>query len=147
MHYSTKNYPPDLGLSCSFRQWRADSHCHHLHGYALGFRFRFVAKYLDANGWVVDFGGLKRLKAELTDRFDHRLVIAGDDPQLELFKELDKQNAAKIRIVERVGVESFAQEMFHVASSLVDNERVWCVSCECYEHDANSAIYEKGIRP
>ena len=39
MYQSTKTYGNDVGLSCTFRQWKADSHCNKLHGYSLGFRF------------------------------------------------------------------------------------------------------------
>ena len=36
IHRATKTYGHDLGLSVAFRQWRADSHCRYLHGYAIG---------------------------------------------------------------------------------------------------------------
>ena len=44
MYQSTKTYGNDVGLSCTFRQWKADSHCNKLHGYSLGFRFVFEAQ-------------------------------------------------------------------------------------------------------
>ena len=53
---STKTYGHDLGFSAAFRQWRADSHCKYIHGYALAFRFEFEADELDVRNWVVDFG-------------------------------------------------------------------------------------------
>ena len=37
MYRSTKTYGNERGLSCAFRQWRADSHCNLIHGYSLGF--------------------------------------------------------------------------------------------------------------
>jgi 6-pyruvoyltetrahydropterin/6-carboxytetrahydropterin synthase len=147
MYYSTKNYPPSLGLSACFRQHGADSHCHLLHGYSLGFRFKFAATTLDRNGWVVDFGGLKKLKEELVLRFDHRLLVAYDDPYREQLLDLHGFGIANVAVVERTGCEAFAAQMFHFASSLVNDGRVECVSCECYEHDANSALYEKGQKP
>jgi 6-pyruvoyltetrahydropterin/6-carboxytetrahydropterin synthase len=55
----TKSYPHELGLSCVFRQHRAESHCKLLHGYALAFTFVFGCTGTDENGWVFDFGGLK----------------------------------------------------------------------------------------
>jgi 6-pyruvoyltetrahydropterin/6-carboxytetrahydropterin synthase len=143
MYYSTKNYPPSLGLSAVFRQWRADSHCRRLHGYALGFRFRFAATSLDENGWVVDFGGLKKLKEVLVDQFDHRVLVARDDPQMELLLQLSEFDVASINVVERTGCEAFASWMFGVASAIVNDGRVRVISCECYEHEANSAIYEE----
>jgi 6-pyruvoyltetrahydropterin/6-carboxytetrahydropterin synthase len=143
MYYSTKNYPPSSGFSCVFRQWQADSHCKFLHGYALGFRFKFAAKHLDKNGWVMDFGGLKALKEALVERFDHRLVIAEDDPFLMDLKALHHMKAADVFVMHKVGCEAFARHMFGVASELLDTDRVRVVSCECYEHEGNSAIYEE----
>ena len=36
MNYkSTKTFGHNLGLSCAFRQWKADSHCHFIHVYAV----------------------------------------------------------------------------------------------------------------
>ena len=70
-HYSTKTYGHNIGLSAVFRQPHADhSHCRFLHGYSLGFKFKFACNELDNKNWVVDFGGLKPLKKWLEDSFD-----------------------------------------------------------------------------
>ena len=91
-YYSTKTYGHNIGLSAVFRQPNADhSHCHLLHGYSLAFRFTFGCNDLDNKNWAVDFGGLKPLKAWLEDKFDHKLALDKNDPQLERLKELEKQ--------------------------------------------------------
>lgn len=146
---STKTYGADQGLSCAFRQWRADSHCRLLHGYALAFRFVFGAEELDAKGWVVDFGGLKILKAALVSEFDHTTAVAGDDPQMDSFLELYKLNMIDLRVFsDGVGCEKFAKEAFFHAQRIVvhmnraeGGNRVHVLSCECMEHAGNSAIY------
>lgn len=46
-YLSTKTYGHEVGLSATFRQWRAKSHCRLLHGYSLSFRFEFEANTLD----------------------------------------------------------------------------------------------------
>ena len=80
-HYSTKHYGHNIGLSAVFRQPNADhSHCHFLHGYSLAFTFTFGCDKLDNKNWAVDFGGLKPLKAWLTDSFDHKLCLDVNDP-------------------------------------------------------------------
>ncbi|WP_225145649.1 MULTISPECIES: 6-carboxytetrahydropterin synthase [unclassified Bradyrhizobium] len=86
-YLSTKTYGHETGLSATFRQWRALSHCRLLHGYSLSFRFEFEADTLDDKNWVVDFGGLKELKAILEHTFDHKTVVAADNPELEWFQE------------------------------------------------------------
>ncbi len=142
---STKTYFPENGLSVCFRQWKAESHCHLLHGYALGFRFTFQATHLDARNWVVDFGGLKELKNKLEQFFDHKLVVAADDPQVEDFRRLAAFDMASVIVLATVGCEAFAKVGFDLASAIVNNERVRVVSCECFEHGANSAIYEESF--
>ena len=62
----TKTYGNERGLSCAFRQWRADSHCNLIHGYSLGFRFVFEAAQLDDRNWVYDFGNLGFVKEFLS---------------------------------------------------------------------------------
>jgi 6-pyruvoyltetrahydropterin/6-carboxytetrahydropterin synthase len=142
---STKTYGHELGLSACFRQWRADSHCRLLHGYALAFTFTFEADELDLRNWVVDFGSLKSLKGFLEDHFDHKMLVAEDDPALEEFERLSRLGLASIRILPAVGCEAFAEYIGEVADLwLYDNgykPRVRLVSCECREHGANSAIW------
>ena len=62
-----KTYGNETGLSCAFRQWRADSHCNLIHGYALGFEITFEADKLDDRNWVIDFGDLGVLKKMLKE--------------------------------------------------------------------------------
>ncbi len=139
---STKTYGHELGLSCCFRQWRADhSHCSLLHGYALAVRIEFAADELDHRNWVQDFGGLKEVKNYLQDTFDHKVVVAADDPEMFTFGRLQEMGLAEIRVMERVGCEAFAEAIFKTVESIIDSDRVSVASVEVKEHGANSAIY------
>lgn len=149
-YQSTKRYGHEVGLSCAFRQWRADSHCNQLHGYALAFKFVFECDVLDDKNWAVDFGGLKAIKRALEYHFDHTTVIATDDPLLEKFRALHDAGGLTLRELEAVGCEKFAQFAYNMADSWLRqefplNERrrrgLRVVSCEVSEHGANSAIY------
>lgn len=146
VYQSTKTYGHELGFSACFRQHRADSHCRFLHGYALAFVFVFEADELDHRNWVVDFGGLKHLKQQLQLFFDHKLLVAEDDPHLELFASLQDLGAAELMIVPAVGCEAFAKMAWIMAGNTLRREgwdtRVRVVSCEVREHGANSAIYK-----
>lgn len=147
MYQSTKTYGHDVGISCAFRQWRATSHCNKLHGYALSFKFVFQADVLDGRNWVVDFGGLKVLKRRLLEQFDHKTVIADDDPKLSDFLYMDSIGVLDINVVPHVGCEAFAKHAYKMASDWLQeqglSERVTLVSCEVSEHGANSALYGK----
>jgi 6-pyruvoyltetrahydropterin/6-carboxytetrahydropterin synthase len=146
MYQSTKII--ELG-SCAFRQPNAKSHCRHLHGYRLVAKLWFASEALDENNWVMDFGGLKNLKAILEHTFDHTLVVDAKDPQLELFRQLAAADAAKIVIMDDgVGIEKFAKKVYDIANNFVltnTNSRVWVTKVEVWEHEKNSAIYTSAI--
>ena len=144
-HFSTKTYGHNIGLSAVFRQPHADhSHCRFLHGYSLQFKFVFGTNDLDHRNWAVDFGGLKPLKKWLEDTFDHKTVIDREDPFLYKFAELENMGLAEITVLDGVGAEKFAEHACKFADKLIreaTDNRCYCVSCECSEHGANSAIY------
>jgi 6-pyruvoyltetrahydropterin/6-carboxytetrahydropterin synthase len=144
MYRVTKHYGHELGLSCVFRQWRADSHCAQLHGYALAFTFVFEANELDTRGWVVDFGALGQLKSWLQGAFDHVILVAQDDPCKQDILGL-KEGIATVMQVPATGCEAFALMAYERAKYILEqkglNIRVRVVSCTVHEHGANSATY------
>lgn len=157
MHYVTKTYGHDLGLAATFRQHRAKSHCRFLHGYALSFRLKFGAQELDENGWVIDFGSLKPLKEYLVNTFDHKLLVAQDDPMAstlvalgrshpELYNGGGQVQLADVLIVEAVGCEAFARMVFFTAQGMLEalglSGRVKLLEVEVREHGANGASYD-----
>lgn len=142
-YISTKSYR-HLG-PVAYRQWRADSHCNLIHGYALSFHFEFEAEDLDARNWVVDFGGLKPLKALLEDWFDHTLLVAQDDPQHDELVRLGELGLAKITEVEKTGCEGIAQFLYEYVNTIFlpswePGQRVWCCKVEVRETDSNMAM-------
>ena len=144
-YISTKTYK-QIG-PVAYRQWRADSHCNLIHGYALSFHFEFEADTLDARNWVTDFGGLKPLKSVLEDWFDHTLLVAQDDPMREHLLELGRLKLAKITEVEKTGCEGIADFLYEYINTILlpsfgasEAERVWCSKVEVRETDANMAM-------
>ena len=152
MFQSTKIFD---GFSCCFRQWKATTtHCRFLHGYGVSFKVTFAGK-LDKRNWVWDFGGMKRAKtlidsmqpkAWMDYMFDHTVLIAEDDPQLNSFLLMDKAKVAQVRIVPATGAEKFAEYIFHKLNNFVKTEtkeRVTVKSVEFMEHNKNTAIYSE----
>lgn len=142
---STKTFGHNLGLSAAFRQWRAESHCRLVHGYALEIRIEFEAEELDVRNWAVDFGSLKGLKALLENTFDHKTLVAEDDPELAWFEEADKRGILDLVVVPATGCERFA-EMIFKATEIWLKDAGYAPRCkvalvEVREHGANSAIY------
>ena len=143
-----KNYGHNEGWSCTFRQHRAESHCRFIHGYSLGFELTFECSDLDAHNWCIDFGALKPVKAWLQDMFDHKTLVASDDPQLESFKDMAKRGIIRMIQVEAVGCEMFARMVYeHVQTYLIRTKhapRVRLASVRVSEHSGNSAVYIGG---
>ena len=143
--YSGKTYTHATGHSCAFRQWRADSHCNLIHGYALQFEFTFGCDELDERNWAVDFGGLKPLKEWLKHMFDHTYLVARDDPEMETVQMLNDKGLIDMRVVDATGCERFAEMAFDEANEIVkviSNGRCWVQKVTVKEHDANSATCE-----
>lgn len=136
----------ELG-SCAFRQWRAEgTHCKYVHGYRLMAKFWFGCQGLDDKNWVINFGGLKEVKKVLQDQFDHTLCIAQDDPLLEEFKKLDEQDGCQLRIMDGVGIEKTAEWCHKTVDPMIRKMsvgRCWVTKVEVWEHELNSAIYER----
>lgn len=149
MYYSKKDFGNDRGLSCCFRQWRAThSHCSQLHGYSIGVKFVFTCDELDDKGWVFDFGAFKPIKAFLEETFDHTVLVARDDPELQTYMAMNK--ICKVVVLEHVGCEAFAKYIYDNTTALIKsiqsvdptiNPTAYLRSVEVYEHGANSAVY------
>ena len=105
--FSGKTYTHATGHSCAFRQWRADTHCNLIHGYALQFEFTFGGESLDDRNWVVDFGDLGELKKWLKEMFDHTYLVAHDDPEMETVQMLQDKGLIDMRLVPATGCERF----------------------------------------
>lgn len=140
MYSITKKFD---GFSCVFRQWRADSHCKYLHGYDPSITVKLNCNTLNDKKWVYDFAGFKQFKKWLADLLDHTVIVAQDDPQITLFKDLCTKNLLiQLRIVEHIGAESFAKLIYEELQSnfLKDFDGV-IEYVEFAEHEKNSARY------
>lgn len=161
MYKVTKKYGHECGLSATFRQWRAKSHCRFMHGYALSFELVFQANdnSLDENGWVYNFGALKPMKAWLENMFDHKTLVAEDDPALAFFQQMAMDAPGyvsdrdwnihppliQLNVVEKTGCEAFAKmvydQMLSFLSAAGEGQRVQLTDVTCAEHAGNSATY------
>jgi 6-pyruvoyltetrahydropterin/6-carboxytetrahydropterin synthase len=104
----------------------------------------------------MDFGGLKPVKKFLEDTFDHKTIVAVDDPELGALQALE---CMSLTVLPRVGCEAFAEHIglwvqdwlthqlwnYNVRRTPGGQEyrvnRVNLHHCEVREHGANSAIW------
>ncbi len=142
---STKKLGP---ISVGHRQWRDNGHCAWVHGYGRYIQFTFEGD-LDERQWVMDFGDLKDVKQWLEDQWDHRVMIASDDPQLEKLKEMHALNIMNINVMDvdkgwGPGIEASCKFVYDHVQPLIDQKtdgRVKLTKVEIWEHERNSAVY------
>ena len=108
----------------------------------LEFEFVFGTHELDEKNWVVDFGSLKELEGWLRLNFDHKTLVASDDPVYSFFEEMHENGIIDMVTVEGTGCEMFAKIAMEHAKQLIENiteGRCWVESVTVREHGANSA--------
>lgn len=146
-------------FSVALRQWKAQhSHCQLLHGYAFKIKVWFgsneenIDQQLDDMNWIVDYGGFKAapkgngLRPWLDHMFDHTTLIEKDDPNLDIFVQLEQMGVCKLIVMDKMGAESVAKlvyDKFNDVLSKTDAGRCKVVRVECFENDNNSSIYEE----
>jgi 6-pyruvoyltetrahydropterin/6-carboxytetrahydropterin synthase len=129
-----------------------NTHCRFVHGYGISFKIYFEGE-LDDRNWVWDFGGMKRAKTLIDNMqpkewmdymFDHTMIIAKDDPELEAFKQMDTAGVAQVRIIPATGAEKFAEYIYSKVNPFVleeTNNRVRVTKVKFMEHGKNAAYY------
>ena len=143
------------GFSTVFRQWKAkETHCRFLHGYGISFKVYFEGE-LDEKNWVWDFGGMKRAKTRIDGlqpkkwmdyMFDHTVIIAEDDPDVQAFIQMGQAGVAQVRIIPATGAEKFAEYIYSNINEFVKTEtdgRVRVTKVKFMEHGKNAAYYSE----
>jgi 6-pyruvoyltetrahydropterin/6-carboxytetrahydropterin synthase len=131
-----RNFP------CAHRRFRHEGHCAWVHGYSRSFTLWFRASELTENGFVMDFGHLKPVKAWLESMFDHTLLLDSGDPLIPQFREIEQQGGCKLVVFDDVGMEgtcAFVKDWVDRWLAEETQGRVWLHSVEVRENDKNSA--------
>ena len=92
----------------------------------------------------MDFGGLKRIKDWLDYMFDHTFLVSKDDPELDLFKEMDKKCLIQLRIFKNTSMEGTAEFVYQEMNPVIKEEtknRAWITKIEVRENIKNSAVF------
>ena len=131
-----RNFP------CAHRRFRHDGHCAWVHGYSRSFTLWFRTNEVTDNGFVMDFGKLKPVKAWLEDTFDHTLLLDTGDPLISQFRAIEEQGGCKLVVYDDVGMEGTCAYVKDWVDRWLEAEtggRVWLHSVEVRENDKNSA--------
>jgi 6-pyruvoyltetrahydropterin/6-carboxytetrahydropterin synthase len=123
-----------------------DGHCALVHGHNWSFAITFVADTTDDCGFVVDFGKLKQLKADLDAMFDHTLLLNQVDPLADDFRHfLNGHSINNLRLVPDCSCEGIAKLVFdltdpHIREITSNRARVLKVTVK--EDSRNQATYD-----
>ena len=134
-------------ISTGHRQWKDDGHCRFIHGYGRYVEFTFACNERDEKGWVMDFGNLKSVRKWLEREWDHRLLVAHDDPQIPLLEVLNDHGVAYLKIMPKEygpGIEDSCRYVYDKVSPMIaelTDGRVWIEKVRVYEHENNWAEY------
>ena len=113
-------------------------------------RFFFGTDHLDVRNWVVDYGGLGELKSFLDEQFDHTLLVAEDEPEMDLYKQLQERGIARLTVLPKLGCEGMSSMLYKYINGVFipdmwgpgEAERLWCYRVEVRETENNMAWRE-----
>lgn len=141
---STKRIGP---ISTGHRQWKAENHCRFIHGYGRYIEFLFEGEQ-DDKSWIVDFGGLKGIKKQIEEAWDHKTLIASNDPKLDLILQMEKEGLLAVTIMDidkghTPGIEGsckWAMDTFNPMIQEMTDGRCYIKQIRIWEHENNSAL-------
>lgn len=145
---STKRFGP---ISTGHRQWRDDGHCRFIHGYGRIVEIVFGCHELDDRMWVMDFGNLRGVKQFLESHWDHKVLIASDDPLMQQIEEAENCGLLSVTIMDvdqgyGPGIEGSCKWVYDKVGDYIEDitkGRVWIQQVRIWEHENNSAIYRR----
>ena len=95
----------------------------------------------------MDFGDLKDVKKWIESEWDHRVLIAADDPLLSDLQELESKGGIYLNVLDDgyyPGIEESCRYLYDKLNPMVKektNNRVEITRVEVWEHENNHAEY------
>ena len=99
------------------RQHKHDGHCAKIHGHNWSFILTFACDQTDECSFVVDFGKLAPIKAELT-KLDHALLLNESDPNRDYLQQR-LAGLAYIIIVPDCSCEGLLAHLFPILDAIL----------------------------
>jgi 6-pyruvoyltetrahydropterin/6-carboxytetrahydropterin synthase len=125
------------------RQHCHDGHCSLIHGHNWAITLTFACSEVNPDGFVVDFGKLKYLKAWIDTHLDHACLFNENDPEKDALLS-SMGHLFKTYILPNCSSEGLAQHLYSVFDPMVRAEtqnRAWIIEVEIEEDSKNSAAY------
>ena len=91
-----------------------------------------------------------KLKGILESQFDHTLLVAQDDPEIEFYHGMERRKLAKLTVLPRLGCEGLADMLYKYVNGVYipdfwgpgEASRLWCYRVEVRETQSNMAFRE-----
>ncbi|CAO4135938.1 hypothetical protein OFEAOIEE_LOCUS3685 [Methylorubrum extorquens] len=91
----------------------------------------------------MDFGSLRPVRQWLEQTFDHKTLVAADDPRLSEMRAMDEVGLIQLVVLPHVSCEAFAEHIFAWVSSWLAEQsfsrRIRLAEAHVREHGANAA--------
>lgn len=132
-----------LDIPFAHRQHRHPGHCAFIHGHNWSFTLVFGCKQCDENGFVIDFGQLRLIRAWIEQHLDHACVLNRDDTLKDTLLDAASE-AFKVYEVECCSCEGLARHLFQIFDQLVRTHsggRAFLIKIEVREDRHNAVSY------
>ena len=126
---------------CCMRQVRdINTSCHILHGYSLTFTLTIATRELDERQWIMESVSIREeIDRWLFEHFDHKTLIAEDDPNLTVFEDLHQQEIISLVVLKDSSSEAIPPFVFsHIGPWLKEKTNGRCFLTEVSAHFSGS---------
>jgi len=122
----------EMSFEAAHRLLDYNGPCHNLHGHSYRVEVSIGSESLDKQGFVMDFGDLKKVLNQLISEWDHATILQASDPLIGVLQALD------VRVVvfnEAPTAENMARKIFNFLA----NKGVGVAMVTVYETEHNCA--------
>lgn len=142
--FTTHRYAP---ISTGHRNWQESGKCAWTHGHGRIVEITFGASELDNRGTSVSNNDLGVIENWLKNEWDHRILIAHDDPLLPEFNALHELGGINLNIMHSPYGPSVEQSSTYVFDKVdhiikeITNNRCWVQLVQIWEHYNTAIMY------
>lgn len=111
-------------INCIFRYWRSDGQDRFLKTYRLNAKVVLECQNLDNHQMVIPRGDylFNEIEVMLSMVFRNRVIVAEDDPQINLYKAMSDANVIELMVLPDVGVEKIAEGIYNHVKVILFNQ-------------------------
>jgi hypothetical protein len=132
-----------FGINCMFRYWRSNHDDGLLSMYRFNIKLVLECRDLDDHQMVIPKGDyiFKEVEMMLEMVFRDKVIVAEDDPQINLYKIMADNGVIRLMVLPDVGLEKIAEGVYnHVKVILINQDMVHRIDIRSVEIDDGEVI-------